>query len=279
MWTRAAPEPSESWTLSSRTAGAEDEKEVRCMISGFNGRWRRPVLASRLWFGSPAYGALHPRRKGRPGAFTTLRQLALAALVLAGAALAAPAQAEPLRLVAFGDSLTAGLGLPAKEAFPTRLQAALKARGHDVVIENAGVSGDTTAAGLARLDWSIPDGTQGVILELGANDALRGLDPGLAEKALDDMLARLKARGIPVLLAGMLAPPNMGAAYKQRFDAIYPALAAKYGVPLYPFFLDGVAGQGKLNQPDGVHPTAAGVDIIVERMLPAVEAWLATLKG
>ncbi|MBS7537649.1 arylesterase [Ancylobacter lacus] len=194
-------------------------------------------------------------------------------------ALAGPARAEPLRLVAFGDSLTAGLGLPAKEAFPARLQAALKARGHDVVIENAGVSGDTTAAGLARLDWSIPDGTQGVILELGANDALRGLDPGLAEKALDEMLARLKARGIPVLLAGMLAPPNMGAAYKQRFDALYPALAAKYGVPLYPFFLDGVAGQGKLNQADGVHPTAAGVDIIVERMLPAVEAWLATLKG
>lgn len=213
------------------------------------------------------------------GAFTTLRHLALALLALGTMALAGPARAEPLRLVAFGDSLTAGLGLPAKEAFPARLQAALKARGHDVVIENAGVSGDTTAAGLARLDWSIPDGTQGVILELGANDALRGLDPGLAEKALDEMLARLKARGIPVLLAGMLAPPNMGAAYKQRFDALYPALAAKYGVPLYPFFLDGVAGQGKLNQADGVHPTAAGVDIIVERMLPAVEAWLATLKG
>ncbi len=160
---------------------------------------------------------------------------------------------------------------------PAKLEAALKARGHDVLIENAGVSGDTTSAGLARLDWSIPDGTQGVILELGANDALRGLDPAITEKALDDTLARLKARGIPVLLTGMLAPPNMGAAYKQRFDAIYPALAKKYGVPLYPFFLDGVAGDVKLNQADGIHPLAQGVDIIVARMLPAVEAFLAQI--
>lgn len=190
-----------------------------------------------------------------------------------------PLHAEPLRLVAFGDSLTAGLGLPAKDAFPAKLQAALKARGHDVVIENAGVSGDTTTAGLARLDWSIPDGTQGVILELGANDALRGLDPAIAEKSLDAILARLKERKIPVLLAGMVAPPNLGGSYGERFNAIYPRLAAKYDVPLYPFFLDGVAGQGKLNQPDGVHPTAAGVDVIVERIIPAVERWLATLKS
>jgi acyl-CoA thioesterase-1 len=189
------------------------------------------------------------------------------------------ARAEPIRLVAFGDSLTAGLGLPANEAFPAKLEAALKAKGHDVVIENAGVSGDTTSAGLARLDWSIPDGTQGVILELGANDALRGLDPAIAEKALDETLARLKARKIPVLFAGMLAPPNMGAGYKQRFDAIYPALAKKYDVPLYPFFLDGVAGEAKLNQPDGIHPLGAGVDIIVARMLPAVEAFLAQIAA
>lgn len=189
-----------------------------------------------------------------------------------------PAQAEPLRLVAFGDSLTAGLGVPAQDAFPAQLQAALKARGHDVVIENAGVSGDTTSAGLARLDWSIPDGTQGVILELGANDALRGLDPAIAEKSLDQILARLKARGIPVLMAGMLAPPNLGAAYQQRFDPIFPGLAQKYGVALYPFFLEGVAGQTKLNQPDGVHPTREGVALIVKNMLPAVEAFIATLK-
>lgn len=191
----------------------------------------------------------------------------------------APAHAEPLRLVAFGDSLTAGLGLPANQAFPAKLQAALKARGHDVVIENAGVSGDTTSAGLARLDWSVPDGTQGVILELGANDALRGLDPAIAEKSLDTILARLKERGIPVLLAGMVAPPNLGGSYAERFNAIYPRLAATYDVPLYPFFLDGVAGQAKLNQPDGIHPTAAGVDVIVERITPAVESWLATLKS
>jgi acyl-CoA thioesterase-1 len=192
---------------------------------------------------------------------------------------ATSARAEPILLVAFGDSLTAGLGLPASEAFPAKLEAALKAKGHDVVIENAGVSGDTTSAGLARLDWSIPDGTQGVILELGANDALRGLDPAITEKALDETLARLKARKIPVLFAGMLAPPNMGADYKQRFDAIYPALAKKYDVPLYPFFLDGVAGEAKFNQPDGIHPLGTGVDIIVARMLPAVEAFLAQIAA
>ncbi len=180
--------------------------------------------------------------------------------------------------MAFGDSLTAGYGLPASQSFPVRLQAALRAKGHDVVIENAGVSGDTTSAGLARLDWSIPEGTDGVILELGANDALRGLDPAIPERSLDAILARLKARGIPVLMAGMRAPPNLGSAYQTRFDGIYERLSRKYDVPLYPFFLDGVAGQTGLNQPDGIHPTSAGVDIIVERMLPAVEAFLATLK-
>ncbi|RTL96173.1 arylesterase [Ancylobacter aquaticus] len=208
------------------------------------------------------------------------RLFALCGLVLVGGAgLATPVLAEPLRIVAFGDSLTAGYGLPASQAFPVRLQAALRAKGHEVVIENAGVSGDTTSAGLARLDWSIPEGTDGVILELGANDALRGLDPAIPEKSLDAILARLKARGIPVLLAGMQAPPNLGAAYQKHFDGLYARLAQKYDVPLYPFFLDGVAGNTAVNQPDGIHPTAAGVDIIVERMLPAVEAFLATLKA
>ncbi|CAA0105627.1 Uncharacterised protein [Starkeya nomas] len=220
------------------------------------------------------YAALHCFRKGM--ALSRLLHLlfALGALALVGAG---PASAEPLRLVAFGDSLTAGYGLPAGQAFPTRLQAALKAGGHDVVIENAGVSGDTTSAGLARLDWSVPDGTDAVLLELGANDALRGLDPAIPEASLDAILARLKARGIPVLLIGMQAPPNLGAAYKERFDPIYPRLAQKYGVPLYPFFLDGVAGQPKLNLADGIHPTPAGVDVIVERILPTVEAFIATL--
>lgn len=201
--------------------------------------------------------------------------LILLAGALMAALISAPAQAEPLRLVAFGDSLTAGLGVPAQDAFPAQLQAALKAAGHDVVIENAGVSGDTTSAGLSRLDWSIPDGTQGVIVELGANDALRGLDPAIAEKSLDQILARLKERGIPVLMAGMLAPPNLGAAYQERFDPIFPRLAEKYGVAFYPFFLDGVAGQTKLNQADGIHPTREGVAVIVKNMLPAVEAFVA----
>lgn len=207
------------------------------------------------------------------------RLFALCGLVLLGATTtASAATAEPVRLVAFGDSLTAGYGLAASQAFPVRLQEALRAKGHEVVIANAGVSGDTTSAGLARLDWSIPEGTDGVILELGANDALRGLDPAIPERSLDAILARLKARGIPVLMAGMRAPPNLGSAYQARFDGIYEKLARKYDVPLYPFFLDGVAGTPALNLPDGVHPTAAGVDIIVARMLPAVEAFLATLK-
>lgn len=229
--------------------------------------------------GCVQYVALHPQRKGRTGS-RLLHRLALAVILsVAGMGIGgiSAAEAQTLRLVALGDSLSAGYGLAGNEAFPARLQAALKAKGHDVVIENAGVSGDTTSAGLARLDWSVPEGTQGVILELGANDALRGLDPAVAEASLDAILARLKERGIPVLLAGMRAPPNMGAAYKERFESIYPRLADKYGVPLYPFFLDGVAGQARLNLPDGIHPTAEGVDAIVERMLPAVEAFIATI--
>ena len=218
---------------------------------------------------------MHPSRKGKRTGFLALLALAIVWMIAAGG----PARAEPLRLVAFGDSLTAGLGLPADQAFPARLQAALKAKGHDVLIENAGVSGDTTSAGLARLDWSVPQGTDGVILELGANDALRGINPAITEKALDSMLGRLKGRNIPVLLAGMLAPPNLGPAYGAQFNAIYGHLAEKYQVPLYPFFLDGVAGQPGLNQPDGLHPTSAGVDVIVEKMLPAVEAFVEKIKA
>ncbi len=228
------------------------------------------------WRGFRApYGAVHPSRKGKRTGFLALLALAIVWMIAAGG----PARAEPLRLVAFGDSLTAGLGLPADQAFPARLQAALKAKGHDVLIENAGVSGDTTSAGLARLDWSVPQGTDGVILELGANDALRGINPAITEKALDSMLGRLKGRNIPVLLAGMLAPPNLGPAYGAQFNAIYGHLAEKYQVPLYPFFLDGVAGQPGLNQPDGLHPTSAGVDVIVEKMRPAVEAFVEKIKA
>ncbi|HOV03184.1 MAG TPA: arylesterase [Kaistiaceae bacterium] len=203
------------------------------------------------------------------------RATAIAGLValLAGAGLAAaaPARAEPLVLVAFGDSLTAGYGVGAADAFPVRLEAALQARGHDVRIVNAGVSGDTSSGGLARLDWSLPQETGAVILELGANDALRGIDPAVTEKSLDAILGKLAARQIPVLVAGMKAPPNMGEDYAARFDAIFPTLAEKYGALLYPFFLDGVAADPSLNQPDGIHPTPAGVAVIVERILPLVE--------
>ncbi|WP_421577966.1 arylesterase [Shinella sp. M31] len=195
--------------------------------------------------------------------------LAITALLSAGAAFA-----EPIKLVGFGDSLMAGYQLPASDAFPVKLEAALKAKGYDVEIANAGVSGDTSSAGLARLDWSVPDGTKGVILELGANDALRGIAPEETEKNIDAMLTRLKERGIAVLLAGMLAPPNMGADYEKRFNGIYQRMAEKHGVALYPFFLDGVAAQADLQIDDGMHPNPAGVDMMVEKILPTVEAFL-----
>lgn len=169
--------------------------------------------------------------------------------------------------------------MPAQSTFPVNLQSSLKNKGIDAEISNAGVSGDTSSGGRDRLDWSVPDGTDAVILELGANDALRGIDPKLTRDALEDVLKRLKARNIAVLLCGMLAPPNYGADYAARFNAIYPELAKQYGVPLYPFFLDGVAAEATLNQTDGMHPTAQGVDVIVSRILPSVEALLATIKA
>src|SRR5215470_6867489 len=190
-----------------------------------------------------------------------------------------PAAERPINMVAFGDSLTAGYGLPANEAFPAQLQRALEAKGLDVNVVNAGVSGDTTTGALSRLDWSIPDGTDAVILELGANDALRGFDPGITRKALDTMLRRLKERKISVLLCGMLAPPNLGAEYGRAFNSIYPDLAAQTGAILYPFFLAGVAADPKLNQRDGLHPTAAGVAMIVDRILPQVEQLVARAKA
>jgi acyl-CoA thioesterase-1 len=184
-----------------------------------------------------------------------------------------------ISIVAFGDSLTAGYGLPANEAFPAQLQRALDAKGLAVTVVNAGVSGDTATGGLSRLDWSVPDGTDAVILELGANDALRGVDPGTTRKALETMLRRLEEKRIPVLLCGMVAPPNLGAEYGRAFNSIYPDLAAQTGAILYPFFLTGVAADPKLNQRDGLHPTAAGVAMIVERILPQVEELIARAKA
>lgn len=185
------------------------------------------------------------------------------------------AGAEPLRIVALGDSLTAGLGLPETGAFPVKLQAALRAKGHNVEVINAGVSGDTASGGLARLDWSVPDGTGAVILELGANDALRGVDPAITRKALETMILRLKERQIPVLLAGMRAPRNLGTEYVAAFDRIYPELAKIHDLVFYPFFLEGVAADPRFNQGDGIHPNADGVDEIVARILPHVEELIA----
>ncbi len=204
-------------------------------------------------------------------------------LALAGfaAALSSPVFAQsgaPLKIVAFGDSLTAGYGLPAQEAFPARLERALKAKGHNVEIENAGVSGDTASGGLSRLEWSIADGTDAVIVELGANDMLRGVEPKVTRQALDDILAKLKARNIPVLLTGMRAAPNMGADYVRAFEAIFPALAQKYDAVFYPFFLDGVAADPRLALRDGVHPNGAGVQIIVDGIVPKVEELIARVK-
>jgi acyl-CoA thioesterase-1 len=203
-----------------------------------------------------------------------------AALPLLGALACAAASAAteaPLKIVAFGDSLVAGYGLAADAAFPSVLQKKLRTEGYNVKLVNAGVSGDTTTGGLARLDWTLSDGADGVILELGANDMLRGVDPEVTKAALDTILARLKARNIKVLIAGMKATPSLGPEYKTRFDAIYPDLAKKYGTPLYPFFLDGVAGEPALELPDHLHPNPAGVERIVDGILPSMHGFLEQL--
>jgi acyl-CoA thioesterase-1 len=191
----------------------------------------------------------------------------------------ATAAERPVRIVVLGDSLSAGFGLGAGDALPAKLERALKAKGLPVQIENAGVSGDTAAGGLARLDWSVPDGTDAVILELGANDALRGSDPKATRASLDTIIRKLKERKIAVLLAGMLAPRNFGPDYAKAFDPIYPELAAEHGLILYPFILEGVAGDKALNQADGIHPTAAGIDVMVKGLLPKVEELVARLRA
>ncbi|WP_114944289.1 arylesterase [Microvirga calopogonii] len=215
--------------------------------------------------------------KRQSGPFMTIIFACAATLAALVATLPAHAQAKPIRLVALGDSLSAGYNLPQEAAFPVVLEKALKAKGHNVEVANAGVSGDTSSGGLDRLDWSVPDGTDGVILELGANDMLRGLDPAGTRRNLEAIVERLKSRNIPVMLAGMYASRNLGPDYVQKFDSIYPDIAKKHDLVLYPFFLDGVAGDRSLNLPDGLHPTAKGVEVIVERILPSVESFLARL--
>lgn len=206
--------------------------------------------------------------------------IAFAALTALCVMLAAPAAAaDAVRIVALGDSLTAGYGLDAEVSFPAVLEAELRARGHDVHVVNAGVSGDTTRGGLERLDWAVGDDTDAVIVELGANDALRGIEPGATRDNLDTILGRLVERDIPVLLAGMQAPPNLGDDYAETFNAIFPDLAERHGVLLYPFFLEGVAAERPLNQPDGMHPNEAGVREIVARMIEPVETLIAQARG
>jgi acyl-CoA thioesterase-1 len=185
----------------------------------------------------------------------------------------------PVRIVVLGDSLVAGFQIKVSEAFPAQLERALKARGHAVEVANAGVSGDTTAGGLERVAWAVPKGTDAVILELGANDALRGLDPALAKVNIEKIITQLKADGAEVLLAGMLAPSNWGEAYRQAFDAMYASLSAKHGTLLYPFFLDGIVMDAKLNLGDGLHPNPEGVAEIVRRILPAVEELIARVRA
>ncbi|MBP2229849.1 acyl-CoA thioesterase-1 [Azospirillum agricola] len=189
----------------------------------------------------------------------------------------ASAAAAPVKLLALGDSLTAGYGLPEPQGFASQLQKALTAKGYSVTVVNAGVSGDTTAGGLARLDWALADKPDAALVELGANDMLRGLDPAAAKANLDAILTRLNERRIPTLLAGMLASPSLGRPYTERFNALYPELAKTHGVPLYPFFLDGVATERALIQADGLHPNAQGVAVIVERILPDVTRLLDSL--
>lgn len=204
------------------------------------------------------------------------------ALTIALSVTMAAASEPAVRLLVLGDSLTAGYGLPQDQSFPVQLEAALRAATHDVVVINAGVSGDTAAGGLARLDWTlggVPGGApDAVIVQLGANDALRGIDPPSTFTNLSAILARLEERGIPVLLAGMLAPPNLGSEYAQAFAAIYPRLAEEHDVLLYPFFLDGVAATSRLNQADGIHPNAQGVTVIVNNILPAVKELLQQVR-
>ena len=177
-----------------------------------------------------------------------------------------------IKIAMLGDSLTAGYGVRPDEAIPVRLQAALRARGRNVSVLNHGVSGDTSAGGLGRLDWMLADQPDIVFVELGANDALRGIDPSVTERNLDAIITRLKDKAVTVWLAGMLAPRNLGPEYTKAFDALYGKLADKHGVPLYPFILDGVAQDASLNQADGIHPNPAGVDVIVQHLLPFVIA-------
>ena len=212
------------------------------------------------------------RKRGLVNAALLLATLVAAMIPATGDAAAA------IRLLVLGDSLTAGYGLPAAEAFPVRLEESLRAKGRDVTVINAGVSGDTTAGGLARLDWALADKPDAVIVELGANDGLRGVNPAATKANLDAIVEHVLARGLPVLVAGMRAPPNLGRAYAKEFNALFPDVAGRHGALLYPFFLEGVAAVPRLNQADGIHPNPEGVSIVVGNILPKVEELLGRVR-
>jgi acyl-CoA thioesterase-1 len=248
-------------------------------MAGSDIRNFRKVKMTYRIFGILAHDRRLPDAYGRGRPFRPiifagrLFEVLLALLVLVW-----PAAAAPLHLVALGDSLTAGYSLSADAAFPAQLSKALGDKGYAVEIDNAGVSGDTSSGALARLDWALGGGADGVILEIGANDMLRGQDPGMTEANIDAIMARLQARKIPVFLAGMRAAPNLGADFGGKFDAIYPKLAKKYDAPLYPFFLEGVSGHPGMQLPDGMHPTREGVAVIVKGMMPQMTTWLDGLR-
>jgi acyl-CoA thioesterase I len=217
-----------------------------------------------------------PSRLSQVGMFGALvNAMMVAVFILAPGATVSADQTKPIKIVAFGDSLTAGFLLQPDQSFPAQLGTAAKARGLNIEVLNAGVSGDTTAAGLERFDWAVPEGTQAVILELGANDGLRGIEPAIARKNLETIITRLKARNIDILLAGMKAPKNWGDDYAAAFDSMYSELATAHGLLLYPFFLEGIALDPKLNLDDGLHPNPKGVAVIVDRIMPKVEELVA----
>jgi acyl-CoA thioesterase-1 len=206
------------------------------------------------------------------GQLRSALKIALALAIVQGPSVALANEA--CRIAVLGDSLATAYGLAVEQGFPAQLQRRLRAEGYDCLVLDAGVGGDTTAGGLARLDWALADRPSHVIVELGGNDGLRALPPEQMERNLDAIISRLRDDGVAVLLAGMLAPPNLGRSYGDAFEAVFNRVAERHDVPLYPFFLEGVAGDPELNQPDGIHPTAEGVAIIVERMLPSVTDWL-----
>ena len=221
-------------------------------------------------YATPSARAYGVRRR-----FINIFPVALVVVVGLLAAFPGTGRADPpVKLLVLGDSLTAGYGLPSEESFTAQLQAALKADGLNVTVVNAGVSGDTSAGGLARLDWLLADKPDVALVELGANDGLRGLDPQVTYDNLDAVLTRMGKRQVPVLLTGMYAPPNLGREYGEQFNGVFPRLAEKHGVLFYPFFLDGVAAERDLNQPDGIHPNAKGVAVLVARIMPHVKKLL-----